>query len=316
MSDINDLENGAEIVESLCAPETADGMNKSASDAGTDFIRARIREGSFARLVCPPEAVDGSKIVATMDESIQYQYEMEPMSPGAVTVNFNSAADAYIFSGKKFRVTLFEITTREYTKNTRELMTYKNDIKDIFTENALKDISTTEDTKYMGLVTEITGTSNGTASSITGVVQCKAVGAATRSTWQQGLNYMEDMAPTNPLNTGVALVNRKTFKKFVSGLDRNAIGGDLAEKIFIEGASALSESKLFNVRHLITIKSALVPDDIMYTFAEPNYLGKFLVLEEPVMHVEKKKNIIRFSARECIGFAIANYYGVARINFA
>ena len=74
-------------------------------------------------------------------------------------------------------------------------------------------------------------------------------------------------------------------------------------------------AKLFGVKHLFTIKRNLVPDNVVYTFAEPNYLGRFYELQQTCMFIEKKKDILRFSARETIGSTIANVAGCQQYSF-
>jgi hypothetical protein len=53
----------------------------------------------------------------------------------------------------------------------------------------------------------------------------------------------------------------------------------------------------------------------VYLFTEPGFFGKFYTLQEVTMYVEKKKDILRFSARETISVTIANVAGVCKVNF-
>ena len=76
----------------------------------------------------------------------------------------------------------------------------------------------------------------------------------------------------------------------------------------------LKEAKIFGVKHLFTIKRDIVPDGVIYLFAEPEYLGRFYTLQDPTMYVEKKKDILRFSARETLSVTFANLVGCGRID--
>ena len=67
--------------------------------------------------------------------------------------------------------------------------------------------------------------------------------------------------------------------------------------------------------NIFTIKRDLVTDNVIYLFAEPQFLGKFYTLHEVTMYVEKKKDILRTSAREIISVTIANVAGVAKVTF-
>jgi hypothetical protein len=124
------------------------------------------------------------------------------------------------------------------------------------------------------------------------------------------LSLLEDQN----LNNGVILMNRKTAKNFLT-FNRSEIGGDLSQSLFTDGLSALQEAKIFGVKHLFTIKKDIIPDDVIYVFAEPEYLGRFYTLQEPTMYVEKKKDVLRFSARETLSVTFANLAGVSKVTF-
>ena len=67
--------------------------------------------------------------------------------------------------------------------------------------------------------------------------------------------------------------------------------------------------------HIFTIKDELIPDNTVYAFTTPDFLGKNLELEPVTMDVEKREDQITFGARECIGFSIANALGVVKLKF-
>ena len=70
-----------------------------------------------------------------------------------------------------------------------------------------------------------------------------------------------------------------------------------------------------HVPHLATLKRALVPDNVVYQFTEPNYLGRFYILEDVTMYVERKRDMLQFNAEEKIGCTIANVRGITRTRF-
>jgi hypothetical protein len=63
------------------------------------------------------------------------------------------------------------------------------------------------------------------------------------------------------------------------------------------------------------MKRDLVADGVVYQFAEPNFLGRAYVLQDVTMYVEKKKDILRFSAQEKIGITFANVAGLNKVTF-
>lgn len=287
------------------------GILKNASEAGTQMIRRRLRENGFSRLILPFRTVSDADLNYLPDTELPVIVEeMEPDSPGAKAIPFNDTADTAFYRGDKFVVYFCKITTPEFVKNVDELRTYKNDLRQVITDNALKDIHTEEDGRTINEVDQMVGTA-GAADGAADVQQnFEIAGGITRSNYKEVLHHLED----RELNNGLFLMNRHTAKEFLEW-DRSEVGGDLAERLMTEGMTALSEAKIFGVRHAFTIKRALVPDNVVYQFAEPNFLGRAYVLQDVTMYVEKKKDILRFTAHEKIGLTFANVAAVNKTTF-
>lgn len=290
--------------------DAPDGLLKNASTASSNMIRRKIRENGFARSILPPKPVSNEDLDRLPDTDLPAIIEdMEPLSPGAKSISFDDTADTAFYRGDKFVVYFDKITTPEYTKNVNELRTYKMDLRAVITDNALKDMQRTEDSRFIKGVDRIVGLTSGVG--LSGKPQnFNITGGLTRDTYQKALSVLEDA----DLNNGVFLMNRKTAKSFLSW-NRTEIGGDLAQDLFTDGLSALKEAKIHGVRHLFTIKRDLVPDNVVYLFAEPDYLGRWYSLQDTTMYVEKKKDILRFSAASLQGLSIANVAGVAKVTF-
>ena len=302
-----------EIIEAIT--DADDGVIKSASSAGSNMIRRRIREDGFSRNILPPKAVTNDQLdrVADHDRPVMIE-DMEPESRGAKSIPFGDTADTEFYYGSKYVCSFNAITTPEFTKDINELRTYRMDLRRVITDNALRDIQAEEDYQFISAVNSIVGTEN-TNDGLGGRMQNFTVSKGGSAHFDRE-NYVEVLSKLENanLNNGVFLMNRKTAKTFLT-FNRSEIGGDLSQTLLTEGLSALQEAKIFGVKHLFTIKADMVPDDVVYCFAEPDYLGKFYTLQEPTMYVEKKKDILRFSARETLSVTFANLAGIARIRF-
>ena len=306
------VENIQELNQKLLAQivESQDGEVKQASAAGSNMIRRKIREEGFLRRIIPEQTATNDMLDRVLEHDRPVIIEdMEPLSRGAQSIPFGASAYAEAYYGNKFACVFNEVTTPEWTKDINELRTYKMDLRQVITDNSLKDVQTEEDGKFIAMVDTICGASNGVGAA--GVQQHFSYsGGITRTNYVKALSVLEDQS----LNNGVFLCNRKTAKEFLK-FKRDEVGGDLAEKLFQEGLTALQTSTIMGVKHIFTIKRDLVPDGIVYLFTEPGYLGRFYSLQALTLFVEKKKNILRFSARETISTTIANVAGVAKINF-
>jgi hypothetical protein len=290
--------------------EASDGEVKSASAAGTNMIRRRIREEGFTRRIIPPQTVTNDDLDRVIDHDRPVIIEdMEPLSRGAKSIPFGDSADTQFYYGNKYACVFNPITTPEWTKDINELRTYRMDLRQVITDNSLKDMQTSEDGTFLAMCDTIVGSTSGVGAA--GVQQNFNIsGGITRDTYVEVLSKLEDQN----LNNGIFLMNRRTAKEFLK-FNRSEIGGDLAQDLFKQGLTALQEATIFGAKHIFTIKRDLVPDFVVYLFTEPGFLGKFYTLQEVTMYVEKKKDILRFSARETISVTVANVAGVSKVTF-
>lgn len=296
------IDNG--LLEALEASE--DGFQKSASTTYSKVIRRRIRESGFQRLIMEYEPISNEQLTYLPNTELAAKVEeMEPDSPGAKSCTFNDAPDTAFYRGDKFIVVFCKITTKMFTKNIEELRMYKSNLRQIVTDNALRDIHTTEDGRFISLVDRICGNLGSTGES--GVPQfVSRYGGIDRDSAVDMTDDLED----RDIENGTFLVNRKTAK-WVAKLNRNDAGGDLAERTLSEGTKALGKLQYAGVPYVATIKRYLVPNQTVYQFADPAFLGRAYMLQDIRLWVEKKLDILRFCAFEKIGLTIAN---VAAVN--
>jgi hypothetical protein len=283
-------------------------MDKEASASGDRIVRRRLRENSFMEAIIPAENVPDSQLAYIIDSDFpQVIEEMEGDIPGAASVPFGASADTYYFEGTKFLVKFSEITSPEFICNVYRLKNWKADHRKITTDNALKDMQTEKDFRFIRTVNRIVGSLN-TADGMSGVIQNVGIsGNLTRQSYIAVKNGLEDAK----LNNGVALLNRRTANEFLA-MGRDEMGGDLSEKMLTDGTRAVQKFTWFGIPHVMTIKNELVHDDVTYTFAPPNYLGKHYVLQPITMYVKRERDMIRFQAVEKAGFTIANVAAVRR----
>lgn len=312
MSDENEISKEA-LIASI--NDAQNGELKMASEVGTGLIRKRIRENGYARTIIPPKQVSRTDLNKMLDTEMPVIIEeAEGETFDAQVVSFDDSPDIAQYRGMKFAVTFFSINTKEYTKNIFELMTYSNDFRQITVDNSLKEVLRAEDVYFTGIADTVVGTEN-TGDGLAGYEQNHLIDVAdpaliSRAAYNATTSYIED----HDLNNGLFLMNRRSAKWFAN-MDRDAIGGDLAQSIFTDGVEAIQNFQVFGYRHASTIKRDLVPNYTIYQFTEPNYLGRFYILQDTTMYVKKEYDVLKFHATEKIGMAVANVAGIHRVRF-
>lgn len=281
------------------AEDHPSGLIKGASAEGSDHLKWKIRENGFFRNAIPPDPISDGQLDREVDNDEPIRIEdMEPESPGAKSCPFEDTPDTAPMRGRRYVVRFSKITTPEFQKNIDQLRTYRMDLRQVITDNALKDMEVEEDARLIATCDRIVGAIGGNG--LSGAPQQHQIqGRIARTSYKDVRNFLEDLELANSL----ALINRRTSTEFL-GWKHDEIGGPLAETLFTEGLRGLPKMEIMGIPHLATIKRHLVPDYVIYLFTEKNYLGKAYQLVEPTMFVKKEKDMIMFSAQEKLGFTI------------
>ena len=291
-------------------------VQKTAANGVNDYLRLQAREDGFARRVQPPIGVtptDLDRQVDTVKPVIVK--DVEPNTPSAYSVPFGNVPLNHYIDAPRYRVMFDRIMSHRYIADVANLLTYDMDIRQIFNDLMLKDVLGEEDRKYMVAVNAAVGPQNDTNPLTNprlaeiGALGNVTVGAMDRTTLSHAMKGLA--STTRHLSPSAGLINNVTIWDVVA-LDRIQIGGDLAEDMFKNG---FAEMKVMNLNWLITIKTDLVPNDVIYYFAPPKFLGDFYTFEDVTVSTKHENFLFEMFAYEMIGATIKNRAAVARAKF-
>lgn len=297
--------------EELFSQLETPGMEKNALDAVNEFTRVRVREDGFYRKIIPPVQVSNDDLDRQVDtDKPVIIVDKEPGSPAAISIPFATLPINVYIRGPRYRVMFDRIVTPRFVKDIDELRTWQMDIRQVLSDNAIKDMLAEEDSKFLTAVdTALVGANQIVPTS--GVIQWETIfGGISRDTVQEALKIM----PKTPshLEVNTVLVNNVTIREILKwGYDE--AGGELSGDFLKKG---WSEIDLMNVKWVVTIKRDLVDDDSMYFFGDPRFIGKSYLLEDTTMHIKREAFMIEFFAYETLGGSIGHTGGLARADFA
>lgn len=285
-------------------------LEKQAEDAVNAFTRTKMREDGYYRRIMPPIPITNDELDRAVDTDKPIKIvDKEPDSPAAISIPFATLPTNLYIRGPRYRVMFDRIATPRFTKDVDELRTWIMDIRQVLSDNAIKDMLAEEDGKFTKAVnTALVGP--GLVVPTSGTVQYEVIhGGISRDSLWDALKVMPN-TPSN-LEVHVALVNNITIKEF-GKFDRLEQGGDLAEDIMKNGWTL---QRYQGIDWIITIKKGLVPTNTIYQFADPKFIGKSFVLEDTTMYIRREAFMLEFFAYETMGGAIGHTSGLARVDF-
>lgn len=283
---------------------------KQAVDRVNDFTRTKMREDGFFRRILPPVPITNDELdrVVEHDKPIKI-VDKEPDSPAAISVGFATLPQNLYIRGPRYVVHFDRIMTPRFTKDVDELRTWIMDIRQVLSDNAIKDMLAEEDSKWLAAVnTAVVGAGLTVATS--GTVQYEVIaGAISRDSLADSFKVL----PSTPssLEVHTVLMNNITIKELWK-FNRNEMGGNLSEDIIRQGWSL---EEFMGKQLLITIKKGLVPTNTMYHFADPKFIGKSYVLDDTTMYIRREAFMLEWYAYESLGASLGHTSSVARIDF-
>jgi len=286
------------------------GMQKQAIDAVNDFTRTKMREDGFYRRIMPPLTITNDELDRQVDTDKPVKIvDKEPDSPAAVSIPFATLPTNFYIRGPRYRVMFDRIVSPRAVKDVDELRTYVMDIRQVLSDNMIKDMLAEEDGKFMTAINAVLPTAGAPAVG-SGEVQYEEIyGGITRETLVDALKVMPRTASHFEVET--CLVNNLTIKELLK-FGREEMGGDFSQDIIKNG---WAETNFLNCRWIVTIKTGLVPTDSLFMFASPKFIGKNYELEPTTMYIRREAYMLEYFAYETTGGSFGHTNGLARVDF-
>lgn len=292
------------------------GNIKKAAEAANDYTRVFIREESFMEKILPGRQISNSELDRQVDTPKPVRVEdMQPGSPGAVSVPFAQLPKAKWMRGKRYRVLFDRIISHKATIDVDELRTWRMDLRQVISDDYIKDIAYEKDRKFMSAVNTAVGavetpaTLNGgeLANGASRNYHLVDSSGISRETLVEALKIMP--AQTSKLETKLVLCNHLTIKDVVKW-GRDEVGGDFAEQLLMNG---WSQDTFLGTKWITTIKTDLIPYGVFYMFGPEDFMGKHYLLEDVTMHIKQEAYFLEFFAYTTAGASIANLNSCARV---
>ena len=298
-------ENNKVLLDNLTDKATC----KEAADEVRDYLRIRNREDGMTGKILPRTNITAANLdrqVNTPDPVVVNDIEAD--SAGADTIAFGTGPQTVMIDAERYAVVFKRIESKRYQQDVNRLLTWNMDIKEQLKDFLLKDIQFVEDAGFIHGCERIVGECNTVNDAVESCLWTTQ-GPLDRVSLAQARKGLE--STNRNLTATVGLINNLTVWD-IPKLNRNEIGGDLAEKLFTND-NVLTE--VMGLRLVVTIKKELVPENDLWQFADPKFLGDYLVLDDIILSTETINYWIEFFGYECIGMAIKNIAALCRTSF-
>ena len=270
------------------------------------YIKQLLREESFVRKVLPPESVTKYDLQRDVkSDTVVKIVDIEPDSK-AVALNFRGEPNYNFVEGKRFAIPFFTISSEFYEKTEQELFAYEMPVIKVIEENSVKDIQEVEDVTWIRFCqAAATGTGK--------ILPFGAVPNLTTAILKDGFKLIDG----DRLITTTMLMNSQTWDDILAfGLQ--VFGDSIASKVIVDG---YTYDQLLGKKLIITTKTKtrenkiLVPYGQVWFYTDPQYLGRFYLLNATKLYMDKIAEVIRWKSWETVGIGIGNVKSIAKLEF-
>jgi hypothetical protein len=273
------------------------GMTKEASVAMSAFVRQKLREDGFARKILMPTLVTAADLDRQITEEPTVIIEKEPDSIAA-SVPFVGRPEIRYFKGARYPVTFNKIESAEFKKSKFELATYRTDIRTVLQENSVKDLQKQEDQSLYSAITTIAA-ANSNVYTISG--------GFTVQTLMNGVkNLLAKQVPV-----GTLLMTQEMYADLIKQ-PATQVGSGVAGSLMTGTANL---DNFYGWKIITTNKNDILPNNQCIAFAPPQYLGQFLMLQDSMVYLETRADMISFKTYEAVGMGFGNVNGAVVLNF-
>lgn len=296
------------------------------------YIRDRIREAAYVEKIIPSETVDRSQCQVSVNHDSLVKIEfLEPQSR-AMVVTFRGSPDANFIRGEKVEIPFFTIMSDMFQKPEQEFLAYSFPIGKVIEQNSVRDIGEIQDREFTihcesavqalqaeangGSVTTLNASSvqAGTAVEFSVVKGELARNASTddglvRPIQRTDLVRLFNTMDGNRLETNTILLTATDHNDLLQWTVEDT-GDKVQSETYVNGHKY---NMVLGRKYVRTMKTDILRRGNVYSFASPEFLGRFYVLNNVKFYIDKVINMVKFVAWKDVGMSIVNIAGVRKL---
>lgn len=278
-------------------------MRKEAEERAQAYLKLRVYEDSFLSRIMPPKPISPSQCDRTLESPTMLRkiIDKEYTDVTATVMDFRGKGDYKFIETAQYAVDFHKIESEEYHITEGELRAKEQPVQSLIKHHTARQIQEVMDRTFINAIEAIL-TANPT----------QAVGDSSDIILPSNITKLRnvlDGRSTFPQVAATLLMSQAQFNNMAiwpqAGVD-NGMGQEY-------WADGYKYDKLYGLRVVKTIKSNLVPNNKVYAFVAPEFLGHHLTFNDDRFQIKTEWDDIAWKAWKTHGAAIGNNFGVASL---
>jgi hypothetical protein len=278
-------------------------MRKEAEERAQAYLKLRVYEDSFMSRILPPKPISPSQCDRTLESPtlLRKIIDKEFTDVKATVMDFRGKGDYKFIDTAQYAVDFYKIESEEYHITEQELRAKEQPIQSLIKHHTARFIQEKMDQVFI--------------SAVEGIIAANPAQAVSDSS--------DIILPSNITKLRNVLDGRTTFPQVAATLlmtqaqfnnmsvwPQAGVDNGMGQEYWADG---YKYDRLYGLRVVKTIKSNLVPNNVVYAFVAPEFLGHHLTFNDDRFQIKTEWDDIAWKAWKTHGAAIGNNFGVAKL---
>lgn len=279
-------------------------MRKEAEERSQAYLKLRVYEDSFLSRIIPPKPISPSQCDRTLEGPtlLRKIIDKEYTDVAATVMDFRGKGDYKFVETDQYAVDFHKIESEEFHITEGELRAKEQPVQSLIKHHTAREIQEVMDSTFITAVEAIL-TANPTQE-----IDVSDDIILPRNITR--LRNLLDGRTSFPLTAATLLMSQAQFNN-VDTWPQAGVDNGMSQDYWRDG---YRYDSLFRLRCVKTIKTNLVPENVVYAFVAPEYLGHHLTFNDDRFQIKTEWDDIAWKAWKTHGAAIGNNFGVVKMN--
>ena len=292
------------FVENLRDP----ALHKEAEERSQAYLKLRVYEDSFMARILPPKPISPSQCDRTLDSPSMLRkiIDKEFTEVTATTMDFRGKGDYKFVNTAQYAVDFHKIESEEYHITEGELRAKEQPVQSLIKHHTAREIQYRMDKTFIDAVNAIIAAAEIALPASQQITVDEDIILPKNIT---ALRNLLDGRTSYPLTAATLLMTQAQFNN-IDVWPQAGVDNGMGQEYWRDG---YKYDTIFRLRVVKTIKADLIPNNVVYVFTAPEFLGHHLTFNDDRFQIKTEWDDIAWKAWKTHGAAIGNNFGVAKL---
>jgi hypothetical protein len=283
-------------------------LRKEAEERSQAYLKLRVYEDSFLSRILPPKPISPSQCDRTLESPtlLRKIIDKEYTDVTATVMDFRGKGDYKFVETEQYAVDFHKIESEEYHVTEGELRAKEQPVQSLIKHHTAREIQHRMDSVFIDAIEAIIAAAEAASAGSQLVTVDEDIILPSNIT---KLRNLLDGRTSFPLTAATLLMTQAQFNN-VDTWPQAGVDNGMGSEYWRDG---YRYDTLFRLRVVKTIKADLIPNDVVYAFVAPEFLGHHLTFNDDRFQIKTEWDDIAWKAWKTHGAAVGNNFGVVKM---